>query len=362
MALMHHLADNGSDGFVVAGTTGEASTLTDEEQLGLIELAVAERPPGKTIVAGTGTNDTRHAVYLTERATELGADAMLSVTPYYNRPSRLGIIAPLRSGRGGHRQTDRCSTTSPAAPAPTCPPTCSPSSRRSSASTPSSRPTRTSCSRSTVSTCTPATTARSRARSTWAAPAGSSSPATSSATRCAGWSTSREQRGEIDASLRDVYETLFLTASPTCTKAALNLLGHDVGGLRLPLVEATDAGGRGGARDARAPRPRSARARHRVSATLRVLPLGGLGEIGKNMTVVEYDDRIVVVDVGLRFPTPEMVGIDLVLPDFAYLRERARGHRGDRRHARPRGSPRRAAVGAARARRTPTCRRSTAGR
>jgi len=60
-----------------------------------------------------------------------------------------------------------------------------------------------------------------------------------------------------------------------------------------------------------------------VSGTLRVLPLGGLGEIGKNMTVVEYDGRIVVVDVGLRFPTPEMVGIDLVLPDFAYLRERA---------------------------------------
>jgi ribonuclease J len=59
-------------------------------------------------------------------------------------------------------------------------------------------------------------------------------------------------------------------------------------------------------------------------SSLRVLPLGGLGEIGKNMTVVEQDDRIVVVDVGLRFPTPEMVGIDLVLPDFAYLRERAR--------------------------------------
>ena len=61
-----------------------------------------------------------------------------------------------------------------------------------------------------------------------------------------------------------------------------------------------------------------------MSSTLRVLPLGGLGEIGKNMTVVEQDDRIVVVDVGLRFPTPEMVGIDLVLPDFSYLRERAR--------------------------------------
>ncbi len=58
------------------------------------------------------------------------------------------------------------------------------------------------------------------------------------------------------------------------------------------------------------------------SETLRILPLGGLGEIGKNMTVVEYDGSIVVVDTGLRFPTAEMPGVDLVLPDFSYLRER----------------------------------------
>jgi ribonuclease J len=60
-----------------------------------------------------------------------------------------------------------------------------------------------------------------------------------------------------------------------------------------------------------------------VSGTLKVLPLGGLGEIGKNMTVFEYEGRMVVVDTGLRFPTAEMLGIDLVLPDFSYLRERA---------------------------------------
>lgn len=58
-----------------------------------------------------------------------------------------------------------------------------------------------------------------------------------------------------------------------------------------------------------------------MSGTVRVLPLGGVGEIGKNMTVVEYDGRIVVIDCGLRFPTAEMMGIDLVLPDFTYLRE-----------------------------------------
>ena len=129
-----------------------------------------------------------------------------------------------------------------------------------------------------------------------------------------------EARAEIDACLRDVYATLFLTASPTCTKAALNLLGHDVGGCRLPMVEADEHELDEVKRDAGC--TRAARAgRHRVSGTLRVLPLGGLGEIGKNMTVVEYDGRIVVVDFGLRFPTAEMMGIDLVLPDFTYLRE-----------------------------------------
>ena len=60
-----------------------------------------------------------------------------------------------------------------------------------------------------------------------------------------------------------------------------------------------------------------------MNGRLRVLALGGLGEIGKNMTVFEYDNRLVVVDTGLRFPTADMLGIDLVLPDFTYLRDRA---------------------------------------
>lgn len=94
--LMRHLEANGSDGFVVCGTTGEAATLNDEEHLRVIELAVNERPPGASIVAGVGSNDTRHAVFLTSRACELGADALLSVNPYYNRPNRRGIIAHYR--------------------------------------------------------------------------------------------------------------------------------------------------------------------------------------------------------------------------------------------------------------------------
>jgi 4-hydroxy-tetrahydrodipicolinate synthase len=94
--LMHHLVEHGSDGLVICGTTGEASTLSDDEHLGMIRLAVEEMKGQHSVVAGVGSNDTRHAVHLTERATELGADALLSVNPYYNRPSRRGIIAHYR--------------------------------------------------------------------------------------------------------------------------------------------------------------------------------------------------------------------------------------------------------------------------
>ena len=96
VSLMHHLAANGSDGFVVCGTTGESATLDDDEHLRVIELAVTQRPAGTSIVAGVGSNDTRHAVHLTARACELGTDALLSVNPYYNRPNRRGIVAHYR--------------------------------------------------------------------------------------------------------------------------------------------------------------------------------------------------------------------------------------------------------------------------
>src|SRR3954463_3945551 len=89
--LLRHLCAHGSDGVVVCGTTGEAPTLSDDEHLRLVELAVQERPDGATVVAGTGSNDTHHACMMTGRATELGVDAVLSVTPYYNKPNRRGL-------------------------------------------------------------------------------------------------------------------------------------------------------------------------------------------------------------------------------------------------------------------------------
>jgi 4-hydroxy-tetrahydrodipicolinate synthase len=94
--LMHHLVEHGSDGLVVCGTTGESATLDDDEHLGVIALAAHEMRDKCTIVAGVGSNDTRHAVKLTERATAMGVDALLSVNPYYNRPTRRGIVAHYR--------------------------------------------------------------------------------------------------------------------------------------------------------------------------------------------------------------------------------------------------------------------------
>src|ERR687898_1274493 len=93
VAIGRHLLANGSHGLVVCGTTGEAATMTDEEHLGLIALIVRELGDEGVVIGGTGSNDTRHAVHLTEKAVEAGVDAVLSVTPYYNKPNRRGIIA-----------------------------------------------------------------------------------------------------------------------------------------------------------------------------------------------------------------------------------------------------------------------------
>lgn len=92
-SLAGFLLENGSDGVVVAGTTGEAPTLTDDERLHLVAAAVETVGDRGTVVAGTGTYSTAHSIHLTERAHELGVDGFLVVTPYYNKPPQEGLAA-----------------------------------------------------------------------------------------------------------------------------------------------------------------------------------------------------------------------------------------------------------------------------
>jgi 4-hydroxy-tetrahydrodipicolinate synthase len=238
VALLRHLAENGSDGFVVAGTTGEASTLSEEEQLGLIGLAVAERPEGKSIIAGTGTNDTRQAVHLTERATELGVDAVLSVTPYYNRPSPLGLT---RHYQAVASATDKPTLlyNIPSRTGTNIPPELLAELAQIEGIT-------------GVKQANPDELQPIEGLDVYAGDDASflrtlemgGAGVISVASHIVGNELHRmvdepDHREEIDASLRDVYQTLFLTSNPTCTKAALNMLGFEVGGLRLPLVPAT---------------------------------------------------------------------------------------------------------------------------
>jgi 4-hydroxy-tetrahydrodipicolinate synthase len=99
-ALARHLVDNGSDGLVVTGTTGEAPTLSDDEKESLWRAAVDEVGDRATVVAGTGTYDTHHSVSLTRRAAAAGVDGVLVVTPYYNKPPQRGIVEHFRAVAG----------------------------------------------------------------------------------------------------------------------------------------------------------------------------------------------------------------------------------------------------------------------
>jgi 4-hydroxy-tetrahydrodipicolinate synthase len=238
VALMHHLGEHGSDGFVVCGTTGEASTLTDEEHMGLIELAVKERPAGKTIVGGTGSNNTLHAAHLTQLATEMGVDATLSVTPYYNRPSPLGLKRHYEEVASA---TDRpvLLYNIPHRAGINIPPELLAELAQIEH----------------VEGVKQANADELQLIDGLELFAGDDGTFARTldlggtggilvASHVVGDEMRRmvdepERRHEIDASLRDVYKTLFMTASPTCTKAALNLLGHRAGGVRLPIVEAT---------------------------------------------------------------------------------------------------------------------------
>jgi len=91
--LARHLIDNGSHGLVLSGTTGESPTLEDDEKLALLRTVRDELGPDVLLICGTGSNDTRHSERLSAAAADAGADAVLAVTPYYNKPNRAGLIA-----------------------------------------------------------------------------------------------------------------------------------------------------------------------------------------------------------------------------------------------------------------------------
>ena len=239
--LGRHLLVEGSHGLVVCGTTGEAATLDDVEHIGAIRAVATELRGEGTIVAGTGSNDTRHACHLTEQAVEIGVDAVLSVTPYYNKPNRRGILRHFEEVARAAAGTPVILYNIPGRTATNMPPDLLAELAQIDG----------------IDAVKQANADELQPIDGLVVLAGNDEDYARCldfgggggicvASHVVGPQMRRmydepAQRAEVDASLRDVYSTLFLTANPICTKAALNMLGHDVGGLRLPLVEADES-------------------------------------------------------------------------------------------------------------------------
>ncbi len=247
--LARHLVELGSDGLVVSGTTGEASTLSDEEKLHLLDVVLDEVGSEATVIAGTGSNDTAHSVHLTRAACERGAHAVLVVTPYYNKPSRRGLIEHLRVVAGA---SDRpvLLYNIPAR----CVINLEPDLlvelgridnlvgvKQANADMEQAR-------RIVGESELALYAGDDNLLRPFAEIGGAGGVCVTShlfgdemkAMYEAVRSGDDSRAKEIDERLRDAYETLFLTVGTTMTKAALNMLCFDVGGCRLPLVDASD--------------------------------------------------------------------------------------------------------------------------
>jgi 4-hydroxy-tetrahydrodipicolinate synthase len=237
VAIGRYLLANGSHGLVVAGTTGEAATMTDEEHLGLIELIVQEAGSDGAIVAGAGSNDTRHAIELTQRVIEAGAEAVLSVTPYYNKPNRRGIVAHFREVARAAGDTPVVLYNIPGRTAVNMGPDLLAELAQIDG----------------IEAVKQANSDELQPIDGLAILAGNDdiyakcleiggTGGICVASHVAGNEMRRiydepEARAEIDARLQELYSVLFITASPAPVKAALKMQGHDCGPLRLPLVE-----------------------------------------------------------------------------------------------------------------------------
>jgi len=237
-ALVRHLLANGSDGLVLAGSTGEGSTLDDEEKLRLWQIGLAEAGAAP-VIANTGSNDTRHSVELTKRATELGVDGVLVVTPYYNKPNRRGLIEHFRAVAAAtdrpvivYNIPSRCVIDLPnelLAELAEIENIVAVKQSRYEHIEPIEGMDLLAGNDDTLAEvldaggtggiCVVSNVAGAEMRRMIDEP---------------------ESRQEIHDSLSDLFEALFVTANPIGVKAALGMLGHAVGGLRLPLVEASD--------------------------------------------------------------------------------------------------------------------------
>ncbi len=239
VALLQHLHRHGSDGVVVAGSTGEAATLTDDEHIGLVELAVRERPAGMTVIAGTGSNDTRHAVELTQRATAAGVDGTLSVTPYYNKPNFRGLKA--------HYTAVAAATDKPIL-LYNIPGRCVIDVSNEQLAELGEIDNIVGVKQANNESLAPIDGLEVYAGNDDAFLSVLEMGGAGGilvASHVVGDEMRRmvdepDRRAEIDASLRDIYAAMNVTTNPIPVKAAVELIGLRTGGLRLPLIEASD--------------------------------------------------------------------------------------------------------------------------
>ena len=246
--LARHLVETGSDGIVVCGTTGEGPTVSDREKIDLLDALVEEVGGGACVVANTGTYDTHHSVALTRAAVEVGADAFLAVTPYYNKPPRAGIVAHFGAIAEAADGRPVIIYNIPQRVVLNL----EPDLLAQLAEIPN------------VVAVKQATADLDQARQILAdtelllyagnddllfpflklGGKGGVCVASHVAGRHMRQMIELAHAGDLDgakaqdAALYDLYTALAVTTNPIPVKAALNLLGHDVGGLRLPLVEA----------------------------------------------------------------------------------------------------------------------------
>ena len=246
--LARHLVDNGSDGLVVAGTTGESPTLTDDERLDLIRAALESVGDRATVVAGTGTYSTAHSVHLTEEAHELGADAFLIVTPYYSKPPQRGIVAHFEAiARASDRPIVVYNIPSRVV-VNIEPETISRLAEIETVTAVKQANDDLDQARHIVATGLDLYAGDDNLLQPFLEIGGVGGVCVH--THVVGPRVAEQVQAmvdgdpararEIDSELGPVYDLLRVQTNPIAIKAALNILGHEVGGLRLPLVEANE--------------------------------------------------------------------------------------------------------------------------